>query len=62
MKASIIGASGYAGEELIRLLHGHPEIEIAHMTSERHTGERISNLYPHVRITKIGRASCRERV
>lgn len=49
MKASIIGASGYAGEELIRLLHGHPEIEIAHMTSERHTGERISNLYPHVR-------------
>ena len=42
MKVSIIGASGYAGEELIRLLHGHPHTEIVHLTSERHTGEKIS--------------------
>ena len=49
MKASIVGASGYAGEELIRLLHGHPNVEIAYMTSERHTGERISKLYPHLK-------------
>ena len=49
MKASIVGASGYAGEELIRLLHGHPNVEIAHLTSERHTGERISKLYPHLK-------------
>ena len=48
MKASIIGASGYAGEELIRLLHGHPNVEIAHLTSERHTGERIFALYSHL--------------
>ena len=48
MKVSIIGASGYAGEELIRLLHGHPHAEIAHLTSERHTGEKISKLYPHL--------------
>lgn len=48
MKASIVGASGYAGEELIRLLHGHPNVEIVHMTSERHTGEHISGLYPHL--------------
>ena len=48
MKVSIIGASGYAGEELIRLLHGHPHAEIVHLTSERHTGERISKLYPHL--------------
>ena len=48
MKVSIIGASGYAGEELIRLLHGHPNVEIAHLTSERHTGERISTLYSHL--------------
>ena len=32
MKVSIIGASGYAGEELIRLLHGHPHAEIVHLT------------------------------
>ena len=49
MKASIVGASGYAGEELIRLLHGHPFVEIAHLTSERHTGEHISKLYPHLK-------------
>ena len=48
MKASIIGASGYAGEELIRLLHGHPQVEITYMTSERHTGKSISSLYPHL--------------
>ena len=48
MKVSIIGASGYAGEELIRLLHGHPHAEIVHLTSERHTGEKISKLYPHL--------------
>ena len=48
MKVSIIGASGYAGEELIRLLHGHPHAEIVHLTSERHAGEKISKLYPHL--------------
>ena len=48
MKVSIIGASGYAGEDLIRLLHGHPHAEIVHLTSERHTGEKISKLYPHL--------------
>ena len=47
MKASIIGASGYAGEELLRLLHGHPKAEIAYLTSESRTGEQISKLYPH---------------
>ena len=50
MKASIVGASGYAGEELIRLLHAHPFVEVAHLTSERHTGERVSKIYPHLKI------------
>ncbi|EKU71692.1 N-acetyl-gamma-glutamyl-phosphate reductase [Selenomonas sp. F0473] len=48
MRVSIIGATGYAGEELIRLLHRHPSAEIVHMTSERHAGERISEAYPHL--------------
>lgn len=48
MRASIIGATGYAGEELIRLLHRHPAAEIVHMTSERHTGDHISECYPHL--------------
>jgi len=49
MKVSIIGATGYAGAELLRILHNHPEAEVVHLTSESHTGETISSLYPHLR-------------
>lgn len=48
MKASVIGATGYAGVELLRLLEGHPEVEIAAITSESSTGEAIANMYPHL--------------
>lgn len=49
MKVSIIGATGYAGAELLRILHEHPEAEVVHITSESHTGEKISDMYPHLR-------------
>ncbi len=48
MKASVIGATGYAGVELLRLLDGHPEAEIATITSESSTGEAIAAMYPHL--------------
>lgn len=48
MKASVIGATGYAGVELLRLLDGHPEAEIALITSESSTGEAIAGMYPHL--------------
>ena len=48
-KISIIGATGYAGAELLRLLHNHPEVQVMHLTSESHTGEAISDIYPHLR-------------
>mgnify|MGYP005870011417 FL=1 len=48
MKASVIGATGYAGVELLRLLDGHPEAEIAAITSESSTGEAIAAMYPHL--------------
>lgn len=47
MKVSIIGATGYTGEELLRLLAGHPAVEIAAITSENQTGEFINTIYPH---------------
>ena len=34
MKVSILGASGYAGGELLRLLLQHPEVEISQVSSE----------------------------
>ena len=48
MKASVIGATGYAGAELLRLLDGHPEAEITCITSESSTGENIASMYPHL--------------
>lgn len=49
MKVSIIGATGYAGAELISILKRHPQVEIVHITSESHTGESISEIYPHMK-------------
>ena len=48
-KVSVIGATGYAGAELLSILIRHPQAEIAHITSESHTGKKISELYPHMR-------------
>jgi N-acetyl-gamma-glutamyl-phosphate reductase len=45
----IIGATGYAGAELIRLLLDHPEAETLIPASISHTGERIEDLYPNLR-------------
>ena len=47
-KVSIVGATGYAGAELLSILYRHPEVEIVHITSESHTGKKISELYPHL--------------
>ena len=49
VKVSIIGATGYAGAELLSILIRHPQAQIAHITSESHTGKKISELYPHLR-------------
>ena len=49
MKVSVLGATGYAGAELLRILYSHPEAEVVHITSESHTGEPIASLYPHLR-------------
>jgi N-acetyl-gamma-glutamyl-phosphate reductase len=48
VKVSIVGASGYGGGELARLLAGHPEAEIVHLTAETHQGESMSSLYPNL--------------
>ena len=51
IKASVIGATGYAGVELVRLLAGHPDVEIAYLSSQSHEGEEISDLYPSLKGT-----------
>ena len=46
LKIAIVGASGYTGLELIRLLHCHPEVAVTCLTSEQSAGKRISEVFP----------------
>ena len=49
LKVSIAGASGYVGGELLRLLLGHPEVEVKQVTSERCAGQPVHFLHPNLR-------------
>lgn len=42
----IVGGSGYTGIELIRILLGHPDIEIAFITSEKNAGQPVASILP----------------
>ncbi|MGN7388087.1 N-acetyl-gamma-glutamyl-phosphate reductase [Sporosarcina sp. SAFN-015] len=49
MKVGIIGASGYGGLELIRLLHNHPEVEQLDLFTSSEEGTLFSNKFPHTK-------------
>lgn len=46
---SIVGASGYAGGELLRLLIGHPHVAVTQVTSEQHAGKFVHTVHPNLR-------------
>jgi N-acetyl-gamma-glutamyl-phosphate/LysW-gamma-L-alpha-aminoadipyl-6-phosphate reductase len=46
---AVVGGSGYIGGELLRLLLGHPEVELAAVTSTRLAGRRIDTTHPNLR-------------
>jgi N-acetyl-gamma-glutamyl-phosphate reductase len=46
VRVGIFGATGYTGYELVKLLSGHPEVEIVFATSRSSAGRRLSDLYP----------------
>ncbi|MFT8871802.1 MAG: N-acetyl-gamma-glutamyl-phosphate reductase [Sporolactobacillus sp.] len=48
MKAAIVGANGYGGIELIRLLLRHPYVELEMLVSHATQGQNIEELYPHL--------------
>ena len=52
--AVILGASGYVGGELLRLLAGHPGFELAAAVSQSHAGEPIAETFPHLAGTLNG--------
>jgi N-acetyl-gamma-glutamyl-phosphate reductase len=45
-QAAVVGASGYTGVEALRLLAGHPEIEVVHVTAAANAGSRLAGLFP----------------
>ena len=45
IKAGIIGATGYAGAEIVRLLMGHPEVEIKWLGSRSYIDQRYADIY-----------------
>ncbi|MEE1752618.1 N-acetyl-gamma-glutamyl-phosphate reductase [Streptomyces sp. SP18CS02] len=48
VRAAVAGASGYAGGEVLRLLLGHPEVEIGALTGNSNVGQRLGTLQPHL--------------
>jgi N-acetyl-gamma-glutamyl-phosphate reductase len=60
VSVGILGATGYTGAELLRLLHSHPWARVECMTSERFAGQPIGAVFPHLHgrdlptLSKIG--------
>ncbi|WP_298562880.1 N-acetyl-gamma-glutamyl-phosphate reductase [uncultured Aliiroseovarius sp.] len=48
-KIAILGASGYTGAELVRLIATHPSMEIVALSADRKAGQEMSDVYPHLR-------------
>lgn len=45
-KVAVVGATGYAGAELVRILRGHSKVELAMITSRQYVGKPFSEIYP----------------
>ena len=48
MKTAVVGASGYAGGELLRLLSSHPKFKLSYIAAGSNAGEPITNLHPQL--------------
>ncbi len=49
LKVAVVGANGYTGGEMVRLLAGHPSVEIAALTSRQFAGKNIADVFPALR-------------
>src|SRR3954452_22638074 len=53
-RAAVVGGSGYTGAELLRLLAGHPDIEVALVTADSNAGATVGDLYPSLAVAYEG--------
>ena len=49
IKVGIVGGTGYTGVELLRLLAGHPEVELSVITSRSEAGMPVAELFPQTK-------------
>src|SRR5689334_11748225 len=47
-RVSVLGASGYAGGELLRLLNGHPNLEVAWVSAGSNAGKALGEVHPQL--------------
>ncbi len=58
IKVGIIGATGYAGAELVRILVSHPQVQLVALTTQSYEGKLFYDVYPH--LYKYVKQECRE--
>jgi|DewCreStandDraft_5_1066085.scaffolds.fasta_scaffold02884_4 N-acetyl-gamma-glutamyl-phosphate reductase len=49
IRVSVLGASGYTGGELVRLLACHPAVQLVHLTAAQHQGRSVDAVFPNLR-------------
>jgi len=50
IKVGVVGASGYTGAELIRILINHPQVEISYLTANKYANRKVSDLYSNLAV------------
>jgi N-acetyl-gamma-glutamyl-phosphate/LysW-gamma-L-alpha-aminoadipyl-6-phosphate reductase len=53
LTATVVGGSGFAGGELLRLLAGHPNVDLAGATSREYAGKSVGSVHPNLRSTDL---------
>ncbi|MCU9849682.1 N-acetyl-gamma-glutamyl-phosphate reductase [Defluviimonas sp. WL0024] len=61
-KIAILGASGYTGAELVRIIATHPAMEIAALSADRKAGQEMASVYPQLRHLKLPTLSTIEQI
>ncbi len=53
LRVAILGASGYTGAELVRLLSRHPHVTIVALTADRQAGKPAAEVFPHLQVREL---------
>jgi N-acetyl-gamma-glutamyl-phosphate reductase len=54
VRVAVLGASGYAGGELVRLLLAHPRVELGHLAANESAGRTVGEVHPHLAASPVG--------